>query len=77
MNTTEHATAKDFFKFLGVVIGAIFTILFFFLRMLGDSNNSEENSESLGIPEDDYNNLSSMSHKSTLNPMNANNIYDD
>ena len=77
MKTTKHATVKDFFKFLGVVIGAIFTIIFFFLRMLGDSKSSDstESTDLFEIPENDYDNLASTSFDALSNPMNMN--HDD
>ena len=74
-NTTEHASAEDFFKFLGVLVSFIFTALFFFLKLLGDSKSSEENSNPFGVPENDYNNLSSGSLKAMSNPNNLN--HDD
>ena len=70
MNTTERATAKDFFKFLGVIIGALFTILFFFLKMLGDSSKSDENSK------DEFDTLSSMDFEDIARPENSNSIHD-
>ena len=75
MNNTEHATAKDFFKYLGVVIGALFTILFVFLKMLGDSSDSDENTDVFGVPEDDYDDLSSASLSALSNLNNLN--HDD
>ena len=70
MNTKEHATAKDFFKFLGVVIGAIFTVLFFFLRMLGDSSShSDEDSK------DEFDKLASMDIEDIARPENSNSIH--
>ena len=39
--TTEHASAEDFFKFLGVLLSFIFTALFFFLKLLGNSDSKD------------------------------------
>ena len=77
MNTTENKTAKDYFKVVGILIGATFAALLFFLRLLGDSSNSEESTDLFEKPENSNDDLTSMSLKSTLNPMNVNNIYDD
>ena len=77
MNTNENNISKDIFRLLGVFIVAIFSIAFGLLRLLGDSNNSETSTDLFDKPEDNYDDLTSMSLKSTLNPMNVNNIYDD
>ena len=69
MNTNENNISKDIFRLLGVLIVAIFSIAFGLLRMLGDSKDS------LGVPEDDYNNLSSASLRALSNPNNLN--HDD
>ena len=45
MNTTENTTAKDIFKVVGTLIGATFSAAQFFLRLLGDSGKSEENTD--------------------------------
>ena len=77
MNTNENKISKDIFRLLGVLIVAIFSVVFGLLRMLGDSNNSETSTDLFDKSEDNYDDLTSMSLKSTLNPMNVNNIYDD
>ena len=74
-NTTEHASAEDFFKFLGVLVTFIFTALFFFLKLIIDSKSSEENSNPFGVPENDYDDITSASLEALSNPNNLN--HDD
>ena len=76
-NTTEHATAQDFFKFLGVILTFVFSVFFFFLKISGDSKDDEANKGLFDGPENEYDDLNSISLEATSNPMNANNIYDD
>ena len=74
MNTTENATAKDFFKFLGVFITLIFSALFFFIKLMGDSNNTDDSEDPLGeLQKREYNDLTSSSPEARLNPMNIHN----
>ena len=77
MNTTENSTVKDFFKFLGVLIALIFSAFFFFLKLMGDSNSSNEDKGLFEKGENEFNNLASSRSSSTINPINTNNIYDD
>ena len=74
MNTTENATAKDFFKFLGVLITLIFSAFFFFLKLMGGSNNTDDSEDPLGeLQQREYNDLTSSSPEAKLNPMNIHN----
>ena len=75
MNTTENATAKDFFKFLGVFITLIFSALFFFLKLMGASNKADESEGLFEKDEKDYNDLTSTSSNALTNPMNMHNDY--
>ena len=77
MNTTENKTAKDFFKVVGILIGATFTALLFFLRLLGGSSKSEENTDLFAEPENEFDNLTSVSAEALTNPMNGHNMNDD
>ncbi len=74
MNTTdkieENATAQDLFKFIGVVITFIFSAFIFFLKLLGDSNNTNEVESHLA--EEEYNDLTSTSIEALSNPNNLN-----
>ena len=81
MNTTEkteeNATAQDFFKFLGALISLAFGALFFFLKLLRDSNSTDEGQGLFDKDENEFNNMASSKSGATINPMNTNNIYDD
>ena len=78
MNTTENATAKDFFKFLGVLISFIFSALFFFLKLIGGSNNTDGSEDPLVEQERRFNDLTSTSSEARTNPMNTySENYDD
>ena len=79
MNTTEKTEendiVKDVFKLLGALISLAFGALFFFLKLLGDSSNNEEKENLFGVPEDDYDDLTSTSLRALSNPNNLN--HDD
>ncbi len=82
MNTTEkteeNATAQDFFKFLGALISLAFGALFFFLKLLGDSNNSGENEDPIAKEMRNFDDLTSTSTEALANPMNTySETYDD
>ena len=74
MNTNENNISKDIFRLLGALIVAIFSIAFGLLRLLGSSENSED---TLAAQSNNFDDHSSISLDSTINPMNSNNIYDD
>jgi len=40
MNNTEHATTKNFFKFLGVLISLIFSVFFILYRLWAKTDDS-------------------------------------
>ena len=77
MNTTENTTSKDIFKVVGTLIGATFAALLFFLRLLGDSSKSEENTDLFAEPENEFDNITSVSAEALTNPMNGHNMHDD
>ena len=41
MNTNENNISKDIFRLLGVLIVAIFSVLFFFLKVWAKTDDSE------------------------------------
>ena len=77
MNTNENNISKDIFRLLGVLIVAIFSVVFGLLRMLGDSNNSDESTNLFAEPENEFDNLTSVSAEALTNPMNGHNIHND
>ena len=51
-NTTEHASAEDFLKFLGAVVAFIFGAFFFFLKLLGSSTEGSKSSTGMALQSD-------------------------